>query len=143
MELGQTIPSEDQFFNIHFVVNDGVAFSLLKGHPEILIILQSVLFTAIAIVVVVCYIKRFSPVLLVALTWIIAGGAGNLIDRVRFHYVIDYISVGSFPIWNFADMAIVGGCILVAIFILFVYKDGDEGDLKDNKEENPEETNVV
>ena len=55
------------------------------------------------------------------LTWIVTGGAGNLIDRVTYGHVVDYISVGSFPVWNFADMCIVGGCILLGIYILFLH----------------------
>jgi signal peptidase II len=55
------------------------------------------------------------------LAWIVAGGAGNLIDRIMYGHVIDYISVGTFPVWNFADMCIVGGCILLGIYILFLH----------------------
>ena len=135
MQVGEAIPNVEAFFSIHYVRNDGVAFSLLQGNPELLIVLQSVIFALITCFLVVAYIKKFPTLLLVALTFVISGGAGNLIDRVQFHYVIDFISVGSFPIWNVADMAVVGGCILIAIYILFAHgkekSEEDEGELEE------------
>jgi signal peptidase II len=47
-----------------------------------------------------------------------AGAMGNLIDRIRLGYVIDFISVGSFPVFNFAD-----SFITVAIFLLLLFYD--------------------
>ena len=120
MQIGESIPSADAFFRIHFITNDGVAFSLLQGNPEALIVLQSLFFVCILIAIVTIYRKYYHPALMVALTFIIAGGAGNLVDRILYQYVIDFISVGNFPVWNFADMSIVGGCILLAIYILFI-----------------------
>ena len=121
MEVGDAIPSQDAFFAIRYVVNTGVSFSLFSGHTEALIVLQSILFVAVSVACVVTYKKLRHPVLQTGLVWIVAGGSGNLIDRVTYGYVIDYISVGSFPVWNFADMAIVGGCILLGIYILFLH----------------------
>ena len=118
MQLGEAIPSQDAFFAIRYTVNTGVSFSLFSGHTEVLIILQSVLFIAITIACVITYIRMRHPVLQTGLAWIIAGGAGNLIDRISYGHVVDFISVGSFPVWNFADMCIVGGCILMGIFML-------------------------
>ena len=121
MELGEAIPSETSFFSIRYVINTGVSFSLFSGHPEVLIVLQSILFIAVTIACVVTYKKLRHPVLQTGLVWIVAGGAGNLIDRVLYGHVVDYISVGTFPVWNFADMCIVGGCILLGVYILFLY----------------------
>ena len=136
MYLGEAIPSQDAFFAIRFTINTGVSFSLLSGHLEVLIVLQSVLFAAVTIACVATYLRMRHPVLQTGLVWVVSGGAGNLIDRVSYGYVVDYISVGTFPVWNFADMCIVGGCILIGIFILFIYgkhqKAGDE-DVKDIK----------
>ncbi len=102
-------------------INTGVSFSLFEGYPEVLIVVQSILFVLVAGACVVTYLRLRHPVLQTGLTWIVAGGAGNLIDRILYGYVIDYISVGTFPIWNFADMCIVGGCILLGIYILVIY----------------------
>jgi len=121
MQLGEAIPSQDAFVAIRYTINTGVSFSLFSGHPETLIVLQSVLFVAVAIACIMTYRKLRHPVLQTGLTWVVSGGMGNLIDRISYGYVIDYISVGSFPVWNFADMCIVGGCILLGVYILKIY----------------------
>ena len=122
MQVGEAIPSRDAFFSIRYTVNTGVSFSLFTGHPEVLIVLQSILFVAVAIACFMTYKRLRHPLLQTGLCWIVAGGLGNLIDRVMFRYVVDFISVGDFPIWNFADMCIVGGCILLGIYVLWVYE---------------------
>jgi len=121
LAVGEAWPSADRFARFLHVQNDGVAFSLFSGHPQALIAMQGVLFVVIAILAVLAYRRRFSAAIVTGLTWIVAGGAGNLIDRVRFGYVTDFIAVGSFPVWNFADMCIVGGCILIGIAVLFFW----------------------
>ena len=126
MEIGEAIPSHDAFFSIRYVVNTGVSFSLFSGHPEVLIVMQSILFACVLIACVITYYRLRHPVLQTGLVWIVTGGAGNLIDRILYGHVIDYISVGTFPVWNFADMCIVGGCILLGIYILFLHGKGRE-----------------
>ena len=121
MEVGDAIPSKDSFFSIRYTLNTGVSFSMFEGHTEALIAIQIVLLVVITTAFVVTYIKLRHPVLQTALCWIACGGAGNLIDRVIFGYVVDFISVGTFPVWNFADMCVVGGCILIGIYILKIY----------------------
>ena len=121
MEIGDAIPAQDAFFAIRYVINTGVSFSLFSGHLEVLIVLQSVLFIAVMVACVITYRNLRHPVLQTGLVWIVAGGAGNLIDRIMYGHVIDFISVGTFPVWNFADMCIIGGCILLGIYILFLH----------------------
>ena len=118
MRLGDAIPSQDSFVAIRYTVNTGVSFGLLSGHTDILIVLQIILFVAVSIACFVTYIKLRNPVLQTGLVWIVSGGAGNIIDRISYGHVVDFISVGTFPVWNFADMCIVGGCILFGIFVI-------------------------
>jgi len=121
MEVGEAIPSQDAFFAIRYTLNTGVSFSMFEGHTTALIVMQSILLVVVVAAFVVTYIKIRHPLLMTGLCWIISGGAGNLIDRSLYGYVIDFISVGTFPVWNFADMCVVGGCILLAIYILFIH----------------------
>ena len=132
MQVGDAYPSQDSFFAIRYTLNTGVSFSMLEGQTEMLIVLQIILIAVVTAACVFTYIKMRHPVLQTSLCWIVAGGAGNLIDRVSFGHVIDFISVGSFPVWNFADMCVVGGCILIAIYLLWLYP-------KRNGEEIPDE----
>jgi len=126
MQVGDAYPSQDSFFAIRYTQNTGVSFSILEGHTEVLIVLQIVLIIMITAAFVFTYIKFRHPVLQTSLCWIVAGGAGNLIDRATYGYVIDFISVGSFPVWNFADMCVVGGCILIGIYLLKLHPKKDE-----------------
>ena len=128
MQLGEAIPSQDAFVAIRYTINTGVSFSLFSGHTEQLIVMQCILFVAVAVACVYTYIRLRHPLLQTGLTWIVSGGAGNLIDRTSYGYVVDFISVGTFPVWNFADMCIVGGCILLGIYILRFYGTGNNKD---------------
>jgi len=121
MQVGDAIPSQDSFFSIRYTLNTGVSFSLLEGHTEALIAIQIVLIVVVTGAWIFTYVKLRHPVLQTALCWIACGGAGNLIDRISWGYVVDFISVGTFPVWNFADMCIVGGCILIGIYILWLH----------------------
>jgi len=120
MNVGDAIPSQDAFAAIRYTINTGVSFSMFEGHIGGLIAIQGILFVVVAAAFIITYAKVRHPVLQTGLIWICAGGAGNLIDRVIHGYVVDFISVGTFPIWNFADMCVVGGCILLGIFLLIL-----------------------
>lgn len=121
MKIGEAIPSADSFVAIRYTINTGVSFSLFAGHTDALIIVQSVLFAALIVACLLSYFRQWHIMLDTGLSWIVAGGAGNLIDRVKYGYVVDFISVGKFPIWNFADMCVVGGCILLGIYLLGIH----------------------
>jgi len=125
MQVGEALPSQDSFFALRYTLNYGVSFSMLEGHTEVLIAVQIVLFAGVTGACIVTYIKLRHPVLQTSLCWIASGGMGNLIDRALYGYVVDFISVGSFPVWNFADMCVVGGCILIAIYLLFLHPKHD------------------
>lgn len=61
------------------------------------------------------HIEKRDWLIRLALMMELGGAFGNLIDRIRFGHVVDFISVGNFPVWNIAD-----GCITVGVFILLL-----------------------
>ena len=65
--------------------------------------------------------------LVIVMTMIISGGIGNMIDRIRLDYVIDfiYISLINFPIFNVADMYVSIGTFVLCVLFLFCYKEED------------------
>ena len=67
---------------------------------------------------------------------ITAGGIGNLIDRVRLNYVVDFIyfSLIDFPVFNVADIYVTVSMFLLLILVLFYYKDEDFQFLKWKRE---------
>jgi signal peptidase II len=118
MTLGHAIPAKDSFFSIRYALNDGVAFSMFQGHRIPLILIQSTLVIAILVVMVVVLRRAFSALLLMSFSLMLGGGLGNLIDRLVFGKVTDFISIGSFPIFNIADMSLIAGCGLMLLYML-------------------------
>lgn len=118
LDVGESITIIPNVLNFTYVQNTGAAFSMLQGHTVFLII-----FTAIAMLVCVYVIvKDFFQSALVnwALLLCIGGGIGNIIDRIRWNYVVDFIEckLFEFPVFNVADIAVTFGAGLICIYII-------------------------
>ncbi|MEI6180492.1 MAG: signal peptidase II [Chloroflexales bacterium] len=97
--------------------NTGVAFSLFQGHAELLS-LSSLLIIAGAIYFYSTQLPKECLRFQVIMGLVMGGALGNLLDRVRLGYVVDFFQVGWFPIFNLADSAItVGAGLLMLQFI--------------------------
>ena len=96
---------------IVFLKNTGIAFSIFTGYNSILI-LVGLVFVGLAIYFHEYLIKEFSYF---AFILILAGAISNLIDRIFLGYVVDMISVLSFPVFNIADSMITLGAILILV----------------------------
>jgi len=118
--VGQSLP-EAGFFRLTHVHNTGAAFGLFQGQSFPLTIVALV---GIAVLLVYAlFIYRRFPFLdkvlgISALGLVLGGTVGNLIDRLRFGYVTDFIGVGIWPAFNIADSAIVVGVIIFAYSLL-------------------------
>lgn len=119
LEVGQSvdlIPWLAPVFSITHVTNTGVAFGMLQGLGSLFAIAH-----IIAAVVIILYSRRLPPgqwALQLALGLALGGSIGNLIDRVRQGYVVDFFDVNfwplqDFPVWNVADNSIVVGVALM------------------------------
>lgn len=108
------------FLNITYVKNFGAAYSLFWGGRYALILI-SVL--TILMVLYFVFVKKINNQLfLIASSFVIGGGIGNLIDRIFFGYVIDYLKLSFFsPICNISDYFITFGAILF-VFLFFTKK---------------------
>jgi signal peptidase II len=93
--------------------NSGVAFGMFKGANTIFAILAVIV--SIAIIYYYPRIPYEDWTLRIALSMQLAGALGNLIDRVFIGYVTDFISVGTFAIWNIADASITMGVVVLVI----------------------------
>jgi signal peptidase II len=112
------------FFNLTHVRNKGAAFSLLATAPEMFRIVFFVSVTIAAVVVLAILIRKtHERLLIVAFSLIASGAVGNLIDRVRYGEVVDFIQwyykSYYWPSFNVADSAITVGVVLLAIDMLF------------------------
>ena len=120
MIVNQTVVIIKNFFSITLVHNEGAAFSILIGSRYLFIIIG-----IIAIIGILYYIKKtdfIDNVDLFIYSLFIAGVLGNLVDRLVYGYVIDYLSFNFgnffFPIFNFADIYIVLSVIMYMIRVI-------------------------
>ena len=98
--------------------NTGAAFSLLTGQPMLLAVISAVLLLAFCLYV--ARRIRLTRAAETALCCLVSGGVGNLIDRIAFAGVTDYIRLllFDFPVFNLADMAITGSIAVLIILLL-------------------------
>jgi len=128
IEVGTSVPIIKNFFNITIVMNDGAAFSILRSKTLFLIATS-----LIVIIININYLKKLdnSKKLERSIYGILLGGIiGNLIDRIIYKAVIDYLDFSifsyPFPIFNFADICIVVSIIIIVILALKEEKNGNK-----------------
>jgi len=119
-DVGQPVPVVDGIFNITYVRNSGVAFGLLSGFSSPVKVFLLCAVAGIASVIVVAYSLRNSSgnrLLQGALALVLAGALGNLYDRIRYGYVIDFLEFHArsyyWPSFNVADTSISIGVMLL------------------------------
>jgi signal peptidase II len=125
MRLHESIPVIQGLFSITHVRNPGAAFGFLADASPLFRSIFFVAVTVLAIILVVHYIwksRAEEPFLTFALSLILSGAVGNLIDRVRLGEVIDFLDVyiGSthWPAFNVADSAISVGAVILFIELI-------------------------
>lgn len=125
---------------LNYQTNPGIAFGLYPGYRLLFIVLTSV---ALLVLLAALMSGKLSKYRLVTVsgTLIVAGGVGNLIDRIFRGEVIDfvYFRLINFPVFNLADSCIVVGAVLLLFFFLFLYSD-DKGSRKSGAPEAKAET---
>ena len=122
----------DGVFELHYLENRGAAFGILQGQKAVFLVC-----TLLILILIVFFYnrlpagKRFFMMRLVAV-FLAAGAVGNLIDRMRYSYVVDflYFKLIDFPVFNVADCYVTVGAVLLAVMILFVYKEEELGFLR-------------
>ncbi len=109
-----------KIFSLTHVINEGAAWNMMSGKTWFLIG-----FPCIVLVVALVYMykqRNNSKLQMFSLALFFAGGLGNLIDRIRLNYVVDYIRFEpiNFPIFNFADICVVVGAVIFCIYLIFI-----------------------
>ncbi|MDD2483879.1 MAG: signal peptidase II [Eubacteriales bacterium] len=117
--LHESVPVIEGFFHLTYVQNTGAAFSIMEGKQILFILLASVI-SSILIIYIIKNRKKQSGFLLLGLALIAAGGIGNLIDRIRLGYVVDFLDLRIWPVFNVADIAVTTGCVLLVWYTFFI-----------------------
>lgn len=117
----------DGVLELHYVANAGAAWGMLEGKKYFLLIMGIVILALLFFCLFKIPDQKKYRVLYLVAGATIAGAAGNMIDRIRYGYVVDFIyfSLIDFPVFNVADICITLSVIALAILVLFVYKDED------------------
>ena len=127
-------------FRFTYVENDGAAFGMLDDHRWVFMVLS-----VLGILALCFYLWKFTPpsrLANVAISFVIGGGIGNMIDRVRLGFVIDFIDFYAFPeIWkwvfNVADSFVcIGAGLLMLYLVLDIIKDGKEKKANEVEKQN-------
>jgi len=110
------VPWLEPYISLTYIQNTGVAFGILRN--------QNLFFTVVAIVVIaviIAYLRaapRPSGVVALCLGMQLGGAFGNLVYRLRYGYVVDFVDVKFWPIFNVADSAISVGTAILAVYLL-------------------------
>ncbi|HHY92196.1 MAG TPA: signal peptidase II [Firmicutes bacterium] len=113
---GQSVPVWPGVFHLSYVQNPGAAFGILKYQTGFFVAI-----TALVTAAIVVYARRLGPEagwLRFALALELGGALGNLIDRLRYGYVVDFLDFRVWPVFNVADMAVVAGVGLIFFYLL-------------------------
>ena len=112
-------------FSLHYLVNHGAAFGILRDQQWVFLILAAgFLVAAVILYLRMPFTARMIPLRIITV-FIAAGAVGNMIDRLFRHYVVDflYFSLIDFPVFNVADIYITCCAVLLVLFVVFYYKD--------------------
>jgi signal peptidase II len=119
IESGERVPVVGEFIQLWHVRNTGAAFSLFEGASWLFLPVH-----LLAIAMIIYFFRQFrdrGPWIHVVLGAILAGSLGNLTDRLRFGYVVDFVSVGigdlRWPTFNVADPSLVIGILLLVAYL--------------------------
>ncbi len=133
MSIGESIPLIEGVLHITYIENPHTAFGLFKYPPLPLAIAMVLVCLILVILIYKKIIFKRDAFSYISLALILGGAIGNLIDRLRVEErVIDFIDLRIWPIFNFADMAIVSGMLILLIHFLF-YSSKNEDDEEDDR----------
>lgn len=125
-EAWAPIPAIGEFFRFLYWQNRGAAFGTLQNAGPVLTVVR----IAIAIFIIVFYQKAEikDTLMKVALSLMLGGAVGNLIDQFSLGFVTDFIAVGRYPIFNVADSCVTIGVGLMLLDMLIKEKNGSKTD---------------
>ena len=126
LPLGETMPFWPGVVELLTVHNYGAAWSSFSGQRWFLLAVTICIVTAITVLLARRIVRH--PLGVAACFLILSGGIGNIIDRMRFGYVVDMFHFEfwpSYPVFNVADICVVCGAFMGAVYYLWIYEKYD------------------
>jgi len=116
LQLNTPVILIKNFLYLTLVHNRGAAFGILKNQLFLFVVIS---FFAILFIFLHLKSKKHPLLFQICLSLILSGAVGNLIDRLRFGYVIDFLDFRVWPVFNLADSALTIGAVLLSWELLF------------------------
>ena len=112
---------------LNYLENRGSAFGMLQNQKFFILFIGIVFLAVILFFMFKLPVEKKFRVVHILLSAVIAGGIGNMIDRFRFDYVVDFISfvLINFPVFNVADCYVTVAAFLLILLIMWYYQDED------------------
>ena len=128
-----TQPIIENAVHLTYVENEGAAFGMLADIPWLFMIISMIAIAALTVYLIVTR-RRRDLLIPIALALICGGGIGNMIDRISFGYVVDFLNVEliNFPVFNIADSFVCIGAPLLFIAVLLLPNDSSDTNGKKN-----------
>jgi signal peptidase II len=123
LRLGEAVPVIGNLLVITRSENIGAGFGILKGYNFVF------LFAAFVVLLLIIYFYNMiihDRLLTLAFSFILGGTVGNMIDRIFYGYVIDYISLSFWPTFNISDAALTVGAVLLIVYMCMWEKNPKE-----------------
>lgn len=123
----------ENLLELHFVKNYGAAFGIMQNQRVFFIVITTIVLLVMSIYMIQKR-NKLTNIVKVAIGFLLGGALGNLIDRVKLGYVIDFIKVDlgklyDFPVFNVADIFIVIGTGLLILIIIYDNHEKKSGDV--------------
>ncbi len=136
MAIGDTIEFIPWFINFTHIENEGAAWGMFSEHRWVFMLLSSVAIVGMTVFLCKCY-KR-SRLLNIGIAMVLGGGIGNMIDRVAFGKVTDFLRFTfiDFPVFNAADSFVCIGAAVIAIYVIFFELKNDGKSADEPKQED-------
>lgn len=113
---GESLPVIRNVFHMTLIHNTGIAFGLFKNQGFVFIIIPviAIILLGYNIYYFKCNNEKLSRTYILGFSLILGGAMGNLVDRILYGYVIDFIDFRVWPVFNIADTAITIGAVIIA-----------------------------
>ena len=122
MHIGESIPVIEGIFHITYIENPRTAFGIFQ-YQTIFFVIAILISVILIILISRKMVFKKDSLVYIPLTLVLGGAIGNLIDRLRTGRVTDFLDFRIWPIFNFADTAIVCGMLILVVYFLFYAKE--------------------